>query len=73
MVATGLLSEADAMASPHAHVVTRWLGADAEDAEPHVDDVPAAGTRRAHALLGRAVELPARRGGAGRLALPQAA
>jgi serine/threonine protein phosphatase PrpC len=36
MVATGLLSEADAMASPHAHVVTRWVGADAEDAAPHV-------------------------------------
>ncbi len=36
MVANGLLSEADAMASPHAHVVTRWVGADAEDAAPHV-------------------------------------
>ena len=36
MVATGLLSEADAMASPHAHVVTRWVGADAEDAAPHL-------------------------------------
>ena len=36
MVETGLLSEADAMASPHAHVVTRWVGADAEDAAPHV-------------------------------------
>jgi serine/threonine protein phosphatase PrpC len=36
LVATGLLSEADAMASPHAHVVTRWVGTDAEDAAPHI-------------------------------------
>ena len=36
MVATGLLSEADAMTSPHAHVVTRWVGADAEEAAPHL-------------------------------------
>jgi serine/threonine protein phosphatase PrpC len=36
MVATGLLSEADALASPHAHVVTRWVGADADAAAPHV-------------------------------------
>ena len=36
MVAQGLLSEADAMESPHAHVVTRWIGIGARDAEPHV-------------------------------------
>jgi serine/threonine protein phosphatase PrpC len=36
MVAAGLLSESAAMASPHAHVVTRWLGGDAAAATPHV-------------------------------------
>jgi serine/threonine protein phosphatase PrpC len=36
MVAAGLLAEADALASPHAHVVTRWVGADLRDAAPHV-------------------------------------
>ena len=36
MVAQGLLSEADAMESPQAHVVTRWIGIGARDAEPHV-------------------------------------
>jgi len=36
MVAQGLLSEADAMESPHAHVVTRWIGIGARDAAPHV-------------------------------------
>jgi serine/threonine protein phosphatase PrpC len=36
MVAAGLLSEADALASPHAHVVTRWIGADLGEAAPHV-------------------------------------
>ncbi len=36
MVAAGLLSEEDALALPQAHVVTRWVGADAEDAAPHV-------------------------------------
>jgi serine/threonine protein phosphatase PrpC len=36
MVAAGLLSESEAMASPHAHVVTRWLGGDPEEATPHV-------------------------------------
>jgi serine/threonine protein phosphatase PrpC len=35
LVAAGALSEADAKTSPHAHVVTRWLGADAETREPH--------------------------------------
>jgi serine/threonine protein phosphatase PrpC len=36
MVATGLLNAADALASPHAHVVTRWVGADADGGAPHV-------------------------------------
>ncbi|MEP7022983.1 MAG: PP2C family serine/threonine-protein phosphatase [Actinomycetota bacterium] len=36
MIAAGVLTEADASASPHAHVVTRWLGADLRDAAPHV-------------------------------------
>ena len=31
MVAAGLADEAAAMASPHAHVLTRWLGGDAAD------------------------------------------
>jgi len=36
MVAAGLLDEADALASPHAHVVTRWIGADLGESAPHV-------------------------------------
>jgi serine/threonine protein phosphatase PrpC len=36
MVAAGALAEADALASPHAHVITRWLGADLADPRPHV-------------------------------------
>jgi serine/threonine protein phosphatase PrpC len=36
MVAAGLLSEADALASPQGHVVTRWIGADLSDPAPHV-------------------------------------
>jgi serine/threonine protein phosphatase PrpC len=36
LVATGLLSEEDAMASPQAHVITQWLGADSPDLNPHV-------------------------------------
>jgi len=35
LIEAGALSEADAQSSPHAHVVTRWLGADAETREPH--------------------------------------
>ena len=31
MVAAGLVDEAAAMASPHAHVLTRWLGGEAAD------------------------------------------
>jgi serine/threonine protein phosphatase PrpC len=43
MVAAGLATEAAAMASPHAHVLTRWLGgeaadlADDPDRSPHVE------------------------------------
>jgi serine/threonine protein phosphatase PrpC len=36
LVAAGLLSEADALTSPHGHVVTRWIGSDFSDAAPHV-------------------------------------
>jgi serine/threonine protein phosphatase PrpC len=43
MVEAGLATEAVAMASPHAHVLTRWLGGDAADLDgdpkraPHVE------------------------------------
>jgi PPM family protein phosphatase len=36
MVADGVLSEADALASAQSHVVTRWIGADVSDPAPHV-------------------------------------
>jgi len=36
LVASRLASVAEAMASPQAHVITRWLGADLPDPEPHV-------------------------------------
>jgi serine/threonine protein phosphatase PrpC len=36
MVDSGLLGEAEAMASPQAHVITRWLGADIAEPEAHV-------------------------------------
>ncbi len=36
MIAAGLLSEADALALPQAHVVTGWVGADSGGAAPHV-------------------------------------
>ncbi|MDT0306422.1 protein phosphatase 2C domain-containing protein [Streptomyces sp. DSM 44917] len=35
MVAAGLLTEAEAMADHRAHAITAWLGADAQDVEPH--------------------------------------
>ncbi len=35
MIAAGVLSEADATASPGGPVVTRWIGADAGTPEPH--------------------------------------
>jgi len=36
MVAAGLISGAEALTSEHAHVVTRWIGADLDDPAPHV-------------------------------------
>jgi serine/threonine protein phosphatase PrpC len=36
MVAGGAMGEAEALASPQAHVITRWLGADLAEPEPHV-------------------------------------
>jgi serine/threonine protein phosphatase PrpC len=36
IVAAGLASVDEAMASPQAHVITRWLGADLPDPQPHV-------------------------------------
>jgi len=36
LVAQGQMTEAQAMASPQAHVITRWLGADVAAPEPHV-------------------------------------
>ncbi|MGK5530784.1 protein phosphatase 2C domain-containing protein [Streptomyces sp. URMC 129] len=35
MVAAGLLSEAEAMNDHRAHAITAWLGADAQEIEPH--------------------------------------
>jgi serine/threonine protein phosphatase PrpC len=36
IVAAGLASVDEAMASPQAHVITRWLGADLPEPQPHV-------------------------------------
>jgi serine/threonine protein phosphatase PrpC len=36
IVKAGLATVEEAMASPQAHVITRWLGADMPDPEPHV-------------------------------------
>jgi serine/threonine protein phosphatase PrpC len=36
IVASGVLSEAEAEEHPNAHVITAWLGADATDLDPHV-------------------------------------
>ncbi|TDC23573.1 serine/threonine-protein phosphatase [Streptomyces sp. 8K308] len=35
MVAAGLLTEAEAMADHRAHAITAWLGADAQEIDPH--------------------------------------
>jgi serine/threonine protein phosphatase PrpC len=37
IVAAGLATMDEAMASPQAHVITRWLGADLPDPQPHVE------------------------------------
>lgn len=37
LIAAGTLSEADAITSPDAHILTRWLGADAHAREPHAE------------------------------------
>jgi serine/threonine protein phosphatase PrpC len=37
LVASGLATMDEAMASPQAHVITRWLGADLPDPEAHVE------------------------------------
>jgi len=36
LVADGEMTEAQAMASPQAHVITRWLGADVVTPQPHI-------------------------------------
>ncbi len=36
LAAAGALTEAEALTYPHAHVLTRWLGSDAETIDPHV-------------------------------------
>jgi serine/threonine protein phosphatase PrpC len=36
MVAQGLLPESEALESPQAHVVTRWIGVGAREAAPHI-------------------------------------
>ena len=36
LVARGALAEADAIASPQAHVITSWLGTDLAEPEPHL-------------------------------------
>jgi serine/threonine protein phosphatase PrpC len=44
LVASGLMSEEEAIASPQAHVIIQWLGADATDPTPHVAQFQPAGT-----------------------------
>jgi serine/threonine protein phosphatase PrpC len=43
LTAAGVLTEAEAMTSVHAHVLTRWLGADAETSEPHITTIQTPG------------------------------
>jgi len=43
MVDSGLLGEAEALATPQAHVITRWLGADIAEPRPHVSRFEAPG------------------------------
>ena len=70
MVTQGELTEAEAMASPQAHVITRWLGADVGTAEPAHHTVRAARARGRARLFRRAVELPARGGRPGSARAP---
>ena len=44
MVSLGLLPEEEALESPQAHVVTRWVGADPAEAKPHVTRFEPPGT-----------------------------
>ena len=43
LAAAGALPEADAMTSPHGHVVTRWLGAGGDADKPHITNLKPAG------------------------------
>jgi serine/threonine protein phosphatase PrpC len=43
IVAAGLATMDEAMASPQAHVITRWLGADLPEPEPHIEQFTPAG------------------------------
>jgi serine/threonine protein phosphatase PrpC len=43
IVAAGLATMDEAMASPQAHVITRWLGADLPDPEAHIEQFTPAG------------------------------
>jgi serine/threonine protein phosphatase PrpC len=43
MVAAGLATMDDAMASPQAHVITRWLGADLLEPQPHIEQFTPSG------------------------------
>jgi serine/threonine protein phosphatase PrpC len=43
IVAAGLATMEEAMASPQAHVITRWLGADLPDPEAHVEQFTPSG------------------------------
>jgi serine/threonine protein phosphatase PrpC len=44
LVAAGLASPEEAMATPQAHVITRWLGADMPEPEPHIAQFQPPGT-----------------------------
>ena len=43
IVAAGLATMDEAMASPQAHVITRWLGADLPEPEPHIEQFTPSG------------------------------
>jgi len=43
IVAAGLATMEEAMASPQAHVITRWLGADLPEPEPHIEQFTPSG------------------------------